>query len=107
MPRRLHPIPLIALAALGLSLACTPDPATCYDAGDEKACNALCDTGEPTHRLACSEIRARNLVACADGQGDCKSACADWKNAEDDKERAALYVTKLGAKAAALKDKCK
>jgi hypothetical protein len=99
---------LIALlAVLG---SCGDDAKDCYDKGDAKACQAVCDTGKPDALGACYEIRTREALACADGQGDCAKGCANWKNAQIGPDQVKkFYIAKLGsdAKVAALEQKCK
>lgn len=99
---------LIALlAALG---GCGDDPKACYDKGDAKACQAICDTGKQDAIPACYEMRARETLACADGKGDCVKGCANWKNAQISADTIKkIYIAKLGtdAKVAALEQKCK
>lgn len=99
---------LIALlAALG---GCGDDPKACYEKGEAKACQAICDTGKPEALGACFEIRARETLACADGKGDCVKGCANWKNAQIGADQIKkIYIAKLGtdAKVAALEQKCK
>jgi hypothetical protein len=99
---------LTTLAAF--TMGCN-DAKACYEKGDEKACNSICETGTPEAKPACFEMRAREVAACADGAGDCTKACASWKNAQigGDDEIKNIYVAKLGseAKVAAIKGKCK
>jgi hypothetical protein len=95
------------LAALG---GCGDNAKDCYEKGDAKACQAVCDTGKPDARPACFEIRARETLACADGKGDCAKGCLNWKNAKlSADEVKKIYIAKLGtdAKVAALEQKCK
>jgi hypothetical protein len=99
---------LVALLA-GLG-GCGDNAKDCYEKGDAKACQAICDTGKPDALPSCYEIRARETLACADGKGDCAKGCANWKNAQigsDDIKK--IYIAKLGsdAKVAALDKKCK
>lgn len=95
------------LAALG---GCGDNAKDCYDKGDAKACQAICETGKPDALGACYEIRARETLACADGKGDCTKACTNWKNAQAGGDQIKkFYIAKLGtdAKVAALEAKCK
>ena len=96
-----------AAAALG---GCGDNAKDCYEKGDAKACQALCETGKPDVLASCYEIRARETLACVDGKGDCGKGCANWKNAQaGPDEIKKIYVAKLGsdAKVAALERKCK
>lgn len=99
---------LIALlAALG---GCGDNAKDCYEKGDAKACQALCDTGKPEVLASCYEIRARETLACVDGKGDCAKGCLNWKNAQLSADAIKkIYIAKLGtdAKVAALEQKCK
>jgi hypothetical protein len=102
-------VALVVVGVIALVPACKPNPSECYDKGDEKACQALCQTGKPEYTPTCFEIRARGVAACADGKGDCTTACESWKNAQassDDIKN--VYIAKLGseAKVAAIKAKC-
>jgi len=98
---------LVGVAVLALA-ACKPNPADCYEKGDEKACNAICETGEEGALPACYELRARQVEACANGQGDCKAACDLWANGKVSEETRNIYVAKLGsdAKVSALESRC-
>lgn len=96
---------LAAIAATG----CKPDPKDCYEKGDEKACNTLCGSGGQEFEAACYEMRARSVLACADGKADCTQACTYWKNAQISAENVKnIYVAKLGseAKVAAVNKAC-
>ena len=95
------------LAAVG---GCGDNPQDCYEKGDAKACQAICDTGKPDAVGACYEIRARETLACADGKGDCVKGCTNWRNAKLSADTIKnIYIAKLGtdAKVAALEQKCK
>lgn len=97
------------LVIASLATGCN-DAKACYEKGDEKACQAVCETGKPDAKPACYEIRAREVLACADGKGDCTAACASWTSAKagaaDVKD---IYVAKLGSesKVAVIEGKCK
>ena len=104
------------LGALGLVAllvtvgGCGEDPKACYEKGDAKACQAICETGKQDAVPACYEIRARETLACAEGKGDCAKGCANWKNAKLSSDTIKnVYIAKLGtdAKVAALEQKCK
>ncbi len=82
-----------------LSASCKPNPADCFDKGDEKACQAICDTGEEGTLGACYEMRARSVAACAGGTGDCKAACDLWQKSESQPDVRSLYVAKVGSAA--------
>jgi len=104
---------LVVVAVTGLVgllvVACKPNPSECIEKGDEKACQALCDTGKAELLSTCYEIRAREAAACADGKGDCTKACANWANAQAGGDSIKnFYVAKLGseAKVAALNARC-
>jgi hypothetical protein len=98
----------LILALTSLITACNK-AADCYEKGDEKACQAVCETGKPDALPACYEIRARGALACVDGKGDCTSACANWSSAKVSEDVKKIYVAKLGSgtKVAALDAKCK
>lgn len=98
---------LSGVLLLGL-LACKPNPADCYEKGDEKACQAICDTGEEGSLMACYEMRARQVEACVDGKGDCQAACTLWTGAVGHEDVEGFYVAKLGSeeKVAAIRQKC-
>lgn len=110
-PRRSAAVaaPVVLALALAAFPACKPNPSECYEKGNAKACESLCETGKQEHMPACFEMRARMAVACVDGKGDCTAACDAWKNAgassEDVKN---VYVAKLGtdARVKALDAKC-
>lgn len=88
---------ITVLAALALLVsACKPNPADCYEKGDEQACNAICETGEDGSLMACYELRARQVEACAAGKGDCKTACELWQNAAGQEQIRGFYLAKLG-----------
>lgn len=101
----------LGFVALLVTVAgCGDDPKACFEQGDAKACQAICDTGKPDALPACYEIRAREALACADSKGDCAKACANWKNAQLSADTVKkIYIAKLGsdAKVAALEQKCK
>jgi hypothetical protein len=101
---------ILTVTALGLALlvACKPDPKECFEKGDEKACQALCETGKPELLPTCYEMRARQVQACADGKGDCTEACKNWQNAQVVEDTKKIYVAKLGsdAKVAAITKAC-
>jgi hypothetical protein len=95
------------LLALCLS-ACGTNPADCYDKGNEQACNDLCNTGKEENLMACYELRARAVAACADGKGDCARPCEAWVSSESMDQVRGFYVAKLGSedKVAAINTKC-
>lgn len=101
----------LGLVALLVTLAgCGDDPKACYDKGDAKACQAICETGKQDAVAACYEIRARETLACADGKGDCVKGCTNWRNAKLSSDMIRnIYIAKLGtdAKVAALEQKCR
>jgi hypothetical protein len=100
-------VPLFACAVA--ASGCKPNPSDCYDKGDEKACRALCETGKQEYEATCYEIRARAVVACVDGKGDCTEACKSWNNALISPENIKnVYIAKLGsdARVEAAKKKC-
>jgi len=101
----------LGLIALLLAVGgCGDDAKDCYEKGDAKACQALCETGKPDVIASCFEIRARETLACVDGKGDCAKGCANWKNAQLSSDQIKnVYIAKLGsdAKVAALEKKCK
>ena len=95
------------LAAVG---GCGDNAKDCYEKGDAKACQAICETGKPDALPSCYEIRARETLACVEGKGDCAKACTNWKNAKLSSDAIKnIYIAKLGtdAKVAALEQKCK
>ena len=104
---------LVFIALLGAAAAlggCGDNAKDCYEKGDAKACQALCETGKPDVLASCYEIRARETLACVDGKGDCGKGCANWKNAQASSEEIKkIYIAKLGSdtKVAALEKKCK
>lgn len=98
------------VALLATVAGCGDNAKDCYEKGDAKACQAVCETGKPDAIPACYEIRAREALACAEGKGECVKACASWKNAKASPETIKnIYIAKLGtdAKVAALEQKCK
>jgi hypothetical protein len=98
----------LGLFVLLLVVACKPNPSECLDKGDEKACQALCDTGKPELLNTCYEMRAREALSCADGKGDCTKACENWKTAQSTDNIKGFYVAKLGStdKVTALSARC-
>lgn len=102
-------IALLAAVAVAVG-GCGDNAKDCYEKGDAKACQAVCETGKPDARAACFEIRARETLACVDGKGDCAKGCANWKDAKLSSDLVKnIYIAKLGtdAKVAALEQKCK
>lgn len=88
--------------------SCKPNPADCYEKGDEKACNRLCETGAEQYLATCYEMRARVVEACVDGGGDCEKACALWRLAGPDDLSRKVYVGKLASakRVKAMEKKC-
>jgi hypothetical protein len=99
---------MMSLLAVAMFAACKPNPSECLEKGDEKACQALCDTGKPELLNTCYEMRARDALTCADGKGDCTKACENWKSAQSSDNIKSFYVAKLGStdKVTALSARC-
>jgi hypothetical protein len=103
-------IPLACAVALFTASAGCNNAKACFDQGDEKACNAVCETGksDAVTASACYEIRARAALACADGKGDCTAPCKNWNDTLSSEDIHKHYVAKLGsaAKVAAMTKAC-
>lgn len=59
---------LASCGVVGVASGCKPDPDECFEQGDREACSELCDRSETrSDYIACYEMRARQVGACAGG----------------------------------------
>jgi hypothetical protein len=97
---------MLATMMAVLSGACAPNPSECTEKGNDEACYKLCETGKEEFQSLCFMPRARKLMACADKDTDCATACTEW-HFEEDTYRG-YYKALIGTdqKVAAIDAKC-